>query len=63
MSDRRVSVATAARILSTSRCTVLRLIAHGDLRARRRGLRGWYHVDRDSLDKFMERIRKSLEDK
>jgi excisionase family DNA binding protein len=59
----RISVSTAARIMGVSGSTVTRLIERGDLKARRRGLRGWYHVDRDSLNKFMQRIRENLEAK
>jgi len=44
-----ISVSVAARILRTSRSTVLRLIEIGEIKARRSGRRGWWIVNRDSI--------------
>ena len=45
----RISTATAARILRVSRDVVVRLIVSGHLRARRKGLRGWYQIEHQSV--------------
>lgn len=60
MKHSEMSASTAARILGTSGSTIMRLIKSGDLKARRRGPRCWYRIDRASLNKFMQDIRESL---
>jgi excisionase family DNA binding protein len=52
-----ISVATAAKLLNTSRCTIYRLIEKRELQARRRGPGGWYRIDRESVNELLKKFR------
>jgi excisionase family DNA binding protein len=53
-----ISVSAAAKRLRTSNGTIYRLIAEGKLRASRTTIKGWWQVERSSLEGFMSKLRK-----
>jgi excisionase family DNA binding protein len=57
MSDSRLSVAEAARIVGRSPDTVRRAIQSGALEAERVGVRGWYLVDAADVEALVTKSR------
>jgi excisionase family DNA binding protein len=53
---REISVSTAAEIAGCSTDTVLRWIEEGAIAARRISPRGWWKVETDSLDRYLQRM-------